>query len=202
MPNYNVDNVSYNDSTDEYTLSTELGYEDEIYNSDEYSSTRFNIALCELYNEKLHGNTLSDVKYNYLLHTRFKQLNMNCINEFADFLNNSYSSSFNYQDNLHHNIFRNYRNMVVTGNYIKPEIVEVLYLKNNEGFSDYCISIIKTVWLKIIQRTWKNIYKKRQEIIFKRKQISSLLCREINGRWPDNCMQYPGLRGMLSRRNT
>jgi len=203
MPDYNVTNNFTNYNDNDTDTDTDTDYSDNeythdiIYQPDETSSKRFTIALCELYNEKLHGNTLSDVKYHYLVNTRFKQLDMNCINEIADFINNSYI----YEPNLHHYIFRNYRNIILNGNYINPEIVEILYLKDGLGY-DYCVAIIKTFWIKIIQRTWKNIFEKRKEIILKRKQITSLQYRERHGRWPDNCIHYPGLRSMLSNLHT
>ena len=164
-PDYNVNNdptnydvTYYSDSEYSDTDSEDSeDIQDIIYEPDEHSSNRFTIALCELFNENLHGNTSSDVKYHYLVNTRFKKLHMNWINEHACFLNNSYI----YQGNLHHNIFRNYRNIILNGNYIKPEIVEVLYLKNNE--IDYCVAIKKTFWIKIIQRSWKNILIKREK---------------------------------------
>ena len=201
MPDYNVNNdptnydvteyssSEYSDADSEYSEDTQ----DIIYEAEEPSSTKYVIALCELFNEKIHGDTLSDVKYHYLVNTRFKQLDINCINEYAAFLNNSYI----YEGNLHHYIFRNYRNMILNGNYIKPEIIEILYLKDDFGF-DYCVGIKKTFWIKIIQRTWKNILKKRQEINFKRANISSLRYRELNRIWPKDCLYYPILRGMLS----
>jgi hypothetical protein len=194
MTDYNVDNNFTNYSDSEYTEDTEDTEDtrDIIYEPEESSFKRFTIALCELFNEKIHGNTSSDVKYHYLVNTRFKQLNMNCINEMANFLNNAYM----YQTNLHHYIFKNYRNMILNGNYIKPEIVEILWINDIHEFN-YCVAIIKTFWIKIIQRTWKNILIKREEINMKRKQISSLQYKEIHGRWPDNCLKYPGFTGML-----
>ena len=205
MSPYNVNNNSLNSAFTEYSdseysvIDTDTDSEDNdiIYEPDEPSSTRFNIALCELFNEKLHGTTSSNVKYHYLVNTRFKNLDIKCINDYSNFLNNSYI----YETNLHHYIFQNYENMILKGNYIKPQIVEVLYLKDDRGF-DYCVAIIKTFWIKIIKRTCKNIYKKREEINCKRSSISSLHYKEIHGKWPDNCIQYPGLRGMLSNLNS
>jgi hypothetical protein len=197
MSNYNVNNDQSTYIVTEYSdnenSDTDNENDDIIYEPDEPSSTRFNIALCELFNEKIHGNTLSDVIYHYLVNIRFKKLNMKCINEHSIFINNSYI----YEHNLHHYIFRNYRNIVLNGNYIKPEIVEILYLKADRGF-DYCVAIIKTFWIKIIQRVWKNICKKRKEINIKRANISSLRYRELNRIWPKDCLYYPDLRGMLS----
>jgi len=193
MPNYNVNNDPTNYDVTEYSEYSE-DTQDIIYEAEEPSSTKYVIALCELFNEKIHGDTLSDVKYHYLVNTRFKRLDMNYINEYAAFLNNSYI----YESNLHHySIFRNYRNMILNGNYIKPEIIEILYLKDDFGF-DYCVGIKKTFWIKIIQRTWKNICKKKQEINIKRANILSLRYRELNIWWPDDCREYPDLRGMLS----
>jgi hypothetical protein len=205
MPNYNVNNnyyasafTEYSDSDYSVTDSEDIeDIQDIIYEPDEAGSTRFTIALCELFNEKIHGYTLSDVKYHYLVNTRFKKLDMKCINEHTNFINNSYI----YDTNLQHNIFKNYSNMILKGKHIKPQIVEVLYLKDDRGF-DYCVAIIKTFWIKIIQRAWKNICVKREEINCKRASISALHYREIHGKWPDNCIQYPGLRSMLSNLHT
>jgi hypothetical protein len=73
------------------------------------------------------------------------------------------------------------------------EIAECLYLP-----SYHCVSILKTHWLKVIQRTWKQIYKCRKQILLIRSHPNSLKYREICGRWPTNCSNYPTLRGMLS----
>jgi hypothetical protein len=74
------------------------------------------------------------------------------------------------------------------------EIAECIYLP-----SYHCISILKTIWLKLIQRIWKKIYKERKRIISIRRNINSLRYREIYGKWPNNCLNYPALKGMLSK---
>jgi hypothetical protein len=74
------------------------------------------------------------------------------------------------------------------------EIAECIYLMSQE-----CISILKTFWLKIIQRKWKNILKERKIIIKKRSHPNSLRHREIYGKWPNDCCNYPVLKGMLSK---
>jgi len=73
------------------------------------------------------------------------------------------------------------------------EIAECLYLP-----SDHCVSILKTHWLKLIQRTWKKIYKNRKQTLIIRSHPNSLKYREVNGIWPNNCINYPSLKGMLS----
>ena len=76
---------------------------------------------------------------------------------------------------------------------IRLEIAECLYLP-----SHHCVSIIKTFWLKLIQRTWKKICREKKLAILRRSYPNALKHREIYGRWPNNCINYPYLRGMLS----
>jgi len=183
----------HDDLDDDYLDHDDLDelYDSLIYSPNESNLKKFCIAFCELYNEEIHGQSDSFnncINYYYLVHTRFKELNMKLINDFANYQNNKYSQVYS----LEHNIFKNYRNMILNGNYFKPEIVECFYINH------YYVAIIKTIWIKIIQRKWKNILIKRKEIIIKRKLISSILYREINGRWPNECLYYPTLKGMLS----
>jgi len=158
--------------TDSYTDSEYSDYDDEYYNTvvyepEELSITQYNIILCEIYNEDLHGQS-NEAKYNYLVHYRFKKFDINLINELSELGENEF----------------------------KPEIAQCIYLE-----SQHCVAILKTFWIKLIQRTWKNIFKKRKEVIVKRCQPTSLNYKQINGKWPKNCLSYPGLRGMLSAIN-
>jgi len=181
----------YSDGEDDDFISNdneEETFNTLIYSSDEKNTYKYCLALCELYNEKIHGQTNSMAKYNYLVNTRFKSFHFEIINNFANFINNGY---LNHSIHLNHNIFRNYKNMVLN-KYIKPEIVECFYIDG------CCLAIFKTFWIKIIQRTWRNILKKKSEILFKRKFMSSLLHNKRNGVWPDDCKNYPTLKGMLS----
>jgi hypothetical protein len=73
------------------------------------------------------------------------------------------------------------------------EIAECLYLP-----SGHCVSIIKTHWLKLIQRIWRKIHRLRKHTILMRSHPNALKYREIYGMWPNNCINYPSLRGMLS----
>ena len=75
----------------------------------------------------------------------------------------------------------------------KIEIAECIYLP-----SKHCVSILKTIWLRLIQRRWKKIINERKLIIKKRCNPNSIKYREIHGIWPDNCFIYPILKGMLS----
>jgi hypothetical protein len=182
MSNHEYDSFSDDDDFENYNI---------IYDSGENSKTRFNIVICELYNNNIHGVSPnnSNVIYHYLTIHRYKTLDMDIINDMCEFLNAEYI----YIPNQHHNIFRNYRNIINKENYIKPEIAECIYLQNGES-----VCIIKTFWIKIIQRTWKRIFKERNNIIKERKSIHALFYREINGKWPSYCYYYPSIKGMLS----
>jgi len=165
-----------------------------IYEADDTSNTRYNIILCELYNTNLHGETNNALlKTSYLVYCRFKKLDMEYIEDYTEDFNAYYLHLINNNAATSHSVFRNYKNIILKQPYIKAEIAECVYLENME-----CVAILKTFWIKLIQRTWKNILQKRKYILRKRANINSLKHRELTGRWPNDCIHYPELRGMLS----
>lgn len=92
-----------------------------------------------------------------------------------------------------HPTIRNYRNIVLNSNYIKPEIGEYIILPTQEA-----VAILKTFWLRIIQKKWKKVFQERKNVIKQRCNLSNLSIKEIRGRWPSSCFNLPGLKGMLS----
>jgi len=186
---------SSNYEYDEYDVTDdEIEYDDDdiCYEPEERSITRFNISICELYNRQLHGyaNTLREnVLYHYLIYERYKKLNIEYINYTINHLKNEH----NNLNDKNHDIFRNYRQILNNKNYIKPEITECIYLDTG-----HCVAIIKTLWIKLIQRKWKSIYKERKLCLIHRCNPNSIKYREIYGKWPNNCINYSGIKGMLS----
>jgi hypothetical protein len=160
---------------------SESDYDDIVYDPEEPSKTRFCIALCELFNDKIHGPGPNG---HYLVHCRYKKLHMDWISETALFGNLEYQ----YIHNQTHEWYPNYRQIVLRPDYIKPELVECIYVLPD----GHCVAIVKTFWLKIIQRAWKKVLKQRRLI---QKSLSGLRQREMTGKWPD----FPGLRGLLTR---
>lgn len=189
------DDISYISDDDTY-ISDSGSYvsneeESIYYEPEENSLTKYNIILCELYNKNIHGNAENEfLKYNYLVIVRIKKFNNSSIKKYAKLLNDGYR---NYH-NKSHEIFRNYKNIILKNNYIKPEISQCIYLPN-EG---HCIAILKTFWVRLIQRKWKNVLIKRKMCLQLRCNPNILKHREIYGRWPNSCLYYPGLKGMLS----
>lgn len=185
-----------NDSLNEYDVSFDEDEDSIIYEPDDTCNTRYNIILCELYNTELHGETSDELlKMSYLVYCRFKKLDMEYIEDYVHDFNAYYLGLINNNTSaIRDTAFRNYKNIISKQPYIKPEIAECVYLENLE-----CVAILKTFWIKIIQRTWKNILRKRAIIIKKRSTVNSLKHRELTGRWPNDCIHYPQLRGMLFR---
>jgi hypothetical protein len=117
-------------------------------------------------------------KYNRLLHGP------------APIITKNYYLTFIRLKQLDMNLINYYKGF---SDSLKLEIAECIYLP-----SQHCVSIIKTFWLKLIQRKWKNIYKEKKICILRRSNPNCLLYREITGKWPNDCLNYPGLKGMLS----
>jgi len=184
-----------NDENDENSLESDTSEEEHmlnVYEPEEINKTKLTIVICQLYNSKKHGNpdANSGVEYHFIAEARFKLLDIKVINYF---IHSYHQMNMNHIDKITpHNIFKNYRNIVLRRDNIKPEIAECLYLSGGE-----CVSIIKTFWIKIIQRTWKNIILERKKIIKLRCNLKSIMHREINGKWPNNCLYLPSLKGML-----
>ena len=186
----NEENDTDNESYDSYDSDDNSDTTNTFYDSEEKSNTKYNIVLCEIYNDKIHGqNNVNDV--HYIVISRFKQLNLTKISEISDLYHLQYTA-LNI-NRLCHNKIRNYDNIVKKTNYIKPEIAECIYLNGSE-----CVCIIKTIWIRLIQRTWKKIFKNKQDIVKKRCHMNSLLYRQIHGKWPSSCFNVPSISGMLS----
>jgi hypothetical protein len=128
---------------------------------------------------------ISNTKYNLVLCEKYNKL----IHGMVDGeINNHYLTQFRLK-----NINNDFINIIKT-KYpaIRTEIAECIILN-----SDHCVSILKTFWLRLVQRVWKKIYKERNNVIKKRSNPKSIFHREIFGRWPDDCLRFPTMRGML-----
>lgn len=184
-----------------------------------------NIVLCELHYDKIHGKTSTsspDIDGHYLLIERFdydtelwnydKHINLlddihtnnenipitSTKQKIADsiylynYMYNNLSNKTTFSK-ISHNTIRNYKQIIKNPTYIKPEIGTVIYLP----IGDECVVILKTFWIRLVQRRWKTIYKRRMCIIQERSKINNLQYMEINGKYPDNCVYLPSIKGML-----
>ena len=168
--------------------------------------SKFNLALCELYNENIHGKSNIDGHYlSIYTHSDEAMTDEEDSDDDDDFQSNKNDRywELNSMKDLYcerykklrmktHKSIRNYKEIISRENYIKPEIVEKITIDDCD-----CV-ILKTFWLKIVQRTWKRIYQKRQDIIKKWSMPSNIYYRERNGRWHPDCSHLPSIVGMMN----
>ena len=183
--------MSYSSDEDEVQYYNESSEEEEeehdiMYEADELSPTKFNIVLCDLYNEKLHGG---DKKLNsqYMVIGAFKNFDIHYLNRMSRFYNRSYVSKI---DKITpHSCIRNYKEIVTRSNYVKPEIAQTILLSGGEQ-----VCILKTFWIRLIQRTWKRVFQERHQIIRMRSNPRYILNRQLGKR----SRGITSLRGMLN----
>ena len=181
-----------------------------------YCKNKFHLVLCEIYNKHIHGDfEENDVHYLTLYKFNF-DLNSSDINEdedsededsvcysnlfevknIAKYFTKQYQKMKRRSDYFlvsQHPIIRNYKQLIESPNYFKPEIGECVYLKNGT-----CVCILKTFWIRIIQRAWKKVFLERKKLWIKRMFYSSIFHRELHGNWPKSCGIMPGIKGLLS----
>jgi hypothetical protein len=190
--NSETDNEStYNSETDnESTYNSET--DNQTDNESTYNSETDNESTYDSEDEEINYNLyqpeeISLTKYNIVIcekyNTQFHGMSTDDI--IYHYLTHIRYKRFNFNE------MKNIIRCVLTRS--KIEIAECIYLP-----SQYCISILKTFWIKLIQRKWKNILKQRENIIKKRYNINSIIYRELHGKWPIDCLNYPRLKGMLS----
>jgi len=76
----------------------------------------------------------------------------------------------------------------------RVEIVKI-HIDENKTY----IALKKTYWLRLVQRHWKKLCIQKNDIVKKRMRISSLCHREISGKWPLDCLNFPNSHGILSQ---
>lgn len=109
----------------------------------------------------------------------------------AKYYNKIYRERVERNNSIHPSI-RNYKNIVLKQNYIKPEIAEYIILPTQEA-----IAILKTYLIRIIQRAWKRVFQIRKEILRKRCCPGAISTFQLTGNWPEHCKIIPGLKGLL-----
>jgi hypothetical protein len=195
-------------SLDEDSLEYDSDIEEAIYEPEELSPTKYNIVLCEIYNDliynsininSINNNSINNnsINNNNLLHLNTNYIVMYRFKKYNDFLIDDLICDYLFDLNrwpigrpINHPIICNYTNICLK---IKPEIAECIYLDTGE-----CICILKTFWLRLIQRTWRKIFKKRCNMFQIRHTLKSIRYREIHGKWPIECANMPTIHGMLS----
>jgi hypothetical protein len=171
MNQYNSDGETDRES---FTTDQDITDGDSIITEDEY------------YEDFYEPEEISNTKYNIVLCEKY---NTSIHGEFNNFINSHYLTHFRLKE-LNNDLINDIKNL---NPRVRTEIAECIILP-----SQHNICILKTFWLRLIQRVWKKIYRERKNIIKKRSNPRAIFYREICGRWPDDCLYYPHLKGMLS----
>lgn len=145
------------------------------------NNSKYKVVLCEYWTKYRHGKASDIIQdklilYNYIDY-EYLFNEWLILNEFIQSGMRNYQRFYNMS--INHHIIRNYLNIISQKNYIQPEIVEVVIVK--DGDISYTTCIKKTFWLRIFQRKFKNYYKKKIQFM---RNIVNLRHRELHGRFP------------------
>lgn len=182
-------------------------------NENDTGISKYKIMVCELFHPLIHGKTESSYEFIdtywmvnmtaepkiYFFEVYYDEYDYRddeyreCQEFYLDFVSLQRRYQDYYRRHYSHPVIKNYANIILRSDYIRFEIGEYIILPTEEA-----IAILKTFWLRIIQRKWKKVFKHRNEIIKLRCNPSNLRHREIHGKWPSNCDNFPTLNGMLS----
>lgn len=184
------------------------------------------LAICELYNENIHGFNESSTK---CIHGHYMIIGdvRNIINTWGfmvDLYDSEDEDDIEILSNMNllcaesmqilnefrvkyrRNIIRclnnqpKYKNHKIIRNYEK-------IIKSSKTFRPEIvkyeilegqekIGILKTFWIRIIQRAWKNRFRKNKIAIQHCMNPKHLFLREMRGRFPNEC-NVKGIRGLL-----
>ena len=158
--------------------------------------SRTELAICEIFNPSIHGindNSSYGINGHFLVHNTISldDWYSYSFHDIITVLRDAYDHYIRAWGNRlpQHPIVLNYEAIIQGCKYIKLDIVVIDELEGRE-----CVAYIKTHWLRLVQRSWKKIYKQRQEIIRFRMKPSSLIKREMTGKWPKQSKIMPKFR--------
>lgn len=124
-----------------------------MYEGEEVSKTKFNLVICEPYNQYVYGNNEEKLNSEWIVISRFRYFKQNVIKRL---INCHIWSNNQYNLWKKHPFISRYKDLCTN---MKPQIAECIYLSSGE-----CVCIIKTFWIKIIQRRWKKIFQEKKSI--------------------------------------
>lgn len=163
------ENDNYDSDYDSYYTDSDYD-NDDIYEPEEPSRTKYTIVLCRFMNLPI-----------FVTQDKNKYVYRNEDYHLVEYRLKKYDTTF--MNDMIHKFNTKIKNPTY---FMKFEIAQSIYLQPEE----YCIGILKTFWIKIIQRVWKKIYALKMN----RAKMSILRNREITL----YSEMTPGLRGMLS----
>jgi len=166
----------------------------------EESFSKNSLVLCEIFHPSLHGFTRESDKTvlgHFLVigpaDLIFENTNVSVFSTRHAIQNILLNIRRIIEQCPEHPQIRNYKQIILRDDYIRPEIAQCILLKGDEK-----VAILKTVWLRIIQRAWKKIFQERCRVRSQRMTLYSIGWKQLYGTWPPNCNFMPTIHGMLS----
>jgi len=138
------------------------------------SSSKNNLAICELIHPKIHGTAIESCGH-YMIQW-FISIDefQNCIT--SRMIRLMKQKWWERTTSPPHPFIRAFWRIIAQPQYFTLQIVE-----DKELYSGETIAIVKTVWLRIFQRKCRNILNERK---LAREKIKHLRYRSIHGKWP------------------
>lgn len=148
------------------------------------------LAVCEIFHPKIHGfdknsspEVLNHFMVNYSINREefMNKADFDELQEDLEILNHAYSNALtNLKLQENDCIIRNYKNIINHPQYPCVDIVDIKRLEPGEED----VAILKTCWLRIFQRKFRAYNNYKKALILHKKRISSIMYREIHGKWP------------------
>jgi hypothetical protein len=182
----------------QYSLYNEQEFSDDeiVFDDSDNSSVESTLTVNELLsfeNDYIHENGEIVIGSYYLIKNTKYGLPIDY--KWLLYLSVSFKNFLDYE----YNEIYNYLKGSYPRNNLRIGILKVVYKYEPEDDDNtyYSTVVDKTIWIKLIQRTWKKIIRERKEIFRRRIISSSLMHREVMGRWPTELYYLPTLKGCL-----
>ena len=166
-------------------ISDSYAENESIYSDEDetYNFGKNDIVLCELFNPYIHGFTNEsdrNVLTHYLVIGKYSRIDSSALREDVIRVFENIGRFIYHPKYGRHPRIRNYKNIALKSDYIRPEIAECIYLSGDE-----CVAVLKTFWIRLVQRNWKRVFQER--------------CRMIESGIYDMTL-LPGILGMMIKK--
>lgn len=201
----------------------ELEEQHQHHPQDRNGNGKFNLALCEIHNPRVHGNgkanRLRDTHYwVYKKYVSFHSLKKEKDNDEEESDDDEedeeeeqeeeeesiFKTIERYKKHIRDNIvprkalcvhpfIRNFKNIISNDTTYIQPQIVECFYTADQT----CLAILKTYWIRIVQRTWKRVFQERKRILSMRCHPHALHYREIHRSWPAHCRRLPSIKGMI-----
>lgn len=146
------------------------------------------LAVCEMFHPKIHGydkNSSPEILNHFMVNYSIDSDEFMNKTDYDELCDDLVALKYSY-DFVGKNIkqceciIRNYKNIITNPQYPQVDIVDIKRLEPG----DEDVAILKTCWLRIFQRKCRTYCKYKKALLKHKKLVSSIMYREIHGKWP------------------